>query len=330
VLPSNSETLGALAETGIAVDVPNGYVFDTDLDCIAGSVLGDCTPVSPVGSPRVCVCQADSVVVHDLEVRGTRALAVLAWSSVTVQGNWSITPGAGGVAADAMTPATAGGSYSTVGGGGGRPAYGTPELVPLVGGMGGGGVNGGVGGGALQITAGDTVRVDGTVNVPGGGASSNCDTNNMLTGSGGASGGGLLIEARHVEIVGGIAANGGGGGGGAIRRQSNGDVRCGGSGENGIVSRTVYARGGSGATVSCSGHTYAHGGYGGEGSLLETVGGDFTQGDPGSYSTCSYWDAWSGGGGGGAGRIRINTDSTPCGCSGELSPMATFGTVVVQ
>ncbi len=327
VLPSNSTTIGGLEQTGITLDVADGYVFDTSSNCHGGSALGDCAPVTLAGSTEICVCRADTVTIHDLEVRGSRSLAILAWSSVTVQGNMVMTPGTG-VGDAASAPGTAGGSYGTVGGNGGPAEYGGPALVPLAGGMTGRGTFGGTGGGALQITADALVRVEGTINVPGGGAGSNCSST-TLVGSGGGSGGGLLLEARDVDIVGGVAANGGGGGGGSIRRSDDGTIRCGGSGDNGVASATMGADRGSRATVTCGGSPYAYGGYGGYGSVGDGAGGDSSTPRSDDSSSCSFWAGYGGGGGGGAGRIRVNA-SNACGCTGFLSPTPTYGVVNVE
>jgi hypothetical protein len=104
-----------------------------------------------------------------------------------------------------------GGSYCGVGGSGfatappaaaGGRTYGTPELMPLLGGSSGGGAPyGGSGGGAIQIVAGSsiTVRTFGSINAGGGGY------------VGGGSGGAILLEAPTVSILGAVAANGGAG-----------------------------------------------------------------------------------------------------------------------
>ena len=339
VLPSNSQTIGALEQTGITLDIANGYIFDTDADCYAGSALGDCEPVTPLGTPAICVCRADTVTIHDLDVRGTRALALLAWTSVTVQGNVVIEPGAG-LGAAYGTDGSAGGSYATAGGNGGAPTYGNAELVPLVGGMTGQGSSGGTGGGALQITADQLVRVEGSINVPGAGAShASCSAMPPdPIGHGGGSGGGLLLEARHVNIVGGAAANGGGGGGGAARF-SDGSIGCPymAPAGSGVVSATVAAAGEGGRLVRCTvdGHTVGYGGTGGAGSIADGGGGNSTPTKSGSDQNCSTTDGsgiagFAGGGGGGARRIRINTFAGACGCTGILSPTPTYGTAVVD
>jgi hypothetical protein len=261
VLPSNSQSVGVLEQTGTTLDVETGYVFDTDSDCYDGSALGACAPVTPVGSPAVCVCRADTITIHDLEVRGSRALAILAWTSVTVKGNVVVDQGVG-LGASYSTDGTSGGSYSTLGGSSAAPTYGNAELVPLVGGMSGQGATAGVGGGALQITADALVRVEGSISAPGGGA---------------------------LGQLGGLAC-----------------------GPDGV----------------------GHGGGSGSGSIGDGPGGDSSAPRSGSYTGCTTTDytvyGLDGGGGGGAGRIRVNTFSDACGCTGFLSPTPTYGTVVVD
>ncbi len=131
-----------------------------------------------------------------------------------------------------------GGGAATAGGDGGGTmqglgipgiACGTPQLVPLIGGSGGGagGVNpgaitggrGGGGGGALQITAGHTLASSGTLTAGGNGGETGHPVNGGGGGGGGGgAGGGILLEGSTVTLAGGsiVAANGGGGGGNAI------------------------------------------------------------------------------------------------------------------
>lgn len=192
-----------------------------------------------------------------------------------------------------------GGSYCGLGGKGGQgetnpaskggKAYGSPELLPLVGGSSGGGgatVNssGGTGGAAIEFAAGLSISISltGVINVGGVGGHAN--------GGAGGSGGALLLEAPSVAVHGVLAANGGGGalndGGSSGQPGQPGDTAALGSGVTGGV--------GSAAVVV----------NGGDGSL-----------GTGNNS--------SGGGGGGAGRIRINTASGKADLSGAtLSPAA--------
>lgn len=180
---------------------------------------------------------------------------------------------------------------------GGAP-YGTPELVPLIGGSSGGGgpaasldESGGQGGGALQLTAGTRIRVmtAGRISVGGGGGRSN--------GGGAGSGGALLLEAPSLVVAGILAANGGGG---AI-------FNGGASGQAGMATETRAL--GSVATA-------------GQGSSATDVNGtDGTVAAEGEVTVNSPNSA--GGGGGGAGRIRLNTTSGAAMTTGKLSPALT-------
>jgi hypothetical protein len=202
--------------------------------------------------------------------------------------------------------------------------------------MSGQGATAGVGGGALQITADALVRVEGSISAPGAGALGQlgglaCGPDGV--GHGGGSGGALLLEARHVDIVGGAAANGGSGAAGGLQFH-DGSAGCGSAGMAGLASGTVAATSGSSFYAKCQNHLVAFGGGGGSGSIGDGPGGDSSAPRSGSYTGCTTTDytvyGLDGGGGGGAGRIRVNTFSDACGCTGFLSPTPTYGTVVVD
>lgn len=184
---------------------------------------------------------------------------------------------------------------------GGAP-YGSAELSPLLGGSAGGGgtaaslsQSGGQGGGAIQLSAGQRVRVTvaGQINVGGSGGHSN--------GGGAGSGGALLIEAPIVTIGGTLAANGGGG---------------------------ALFNGGSSGQAGQPGATRAMGSAltAGQGSSASEVDGTDGTATAGSANS-------AGGGGGGAGRIRINTTSGTATTTGAIispaltTPCATQGTL---
>jgi hypothetical protein len=207
-------------------------------------------------------------------------------------------PGGGGKGNSAAMAAGAGGGGFCGAGGrgsgvadagvfaaGGMP-YGNVELVPLVGGSGGGSALGGFtptlgtnhGGGAVQIVSGDSILIGdvGVVDMGGGFPNS---PSSSVEGGGGGSGGAILLEAPSVTVNGVLAANGGGGGGGYLQH-----------GLPGQPSSTPATGGGLGG--SGSGGTVASGSDAKIGSANDKAGG----------------------GGGGAGRIRINT-----GCGGMLT-----------
>lgn len=167
--------------------------------------------------------------------------------------------------------------------------YGSPEIVPLVGGSAGCGNNGdtsgqgrGGGGGVIQISAkGEIiVREFGAITAGGGGG--------LGGGSAAGSGGAILLEAPKVTILGVVAANGGGGSGGP-------DAQNGRPSDQAAAGSTQYGTGGRGS----AGATIA--------------GGDATQVSPNLAAS----------GGGGAGRIRINTATGSATITGTVSPSFT-------
>ena len=127
------------------------------------------------------------------------------------------------------------GSTGAYNGGSGGARYGTPFLLPLLGGSGGGGsaayrVGGGAGGGAILLASSTAIRVNGSVVADGGPAGlwgytsngggsggairviapsfsgSNLYSSISAQGRGGASGGRIRIEALQNSFVGGIYA----------------------------------------------------------------------------------------------------------------------------
>lgn len=148
----------------------------------------------------------------------------------------SVTGGAGfGVGGGARVEAVglqldtigAGGSYG-VAGGNGRPPYGNPSLVPLVGGSGGGSASnfvyggiygGGGGGGAICMACQQSIQISGSIRANGGFGAPSGLANGGKSGSG--SGGGIRIVSDILSGNGSILANGGssgiGGGAGRVR-----------------------------------------------------------------------------------------------------------------
>ncbi|MBW2732708.1 MAG: hypothetical protein JRH20_09980 [Deltaproteobacteria bacterium] len=161
----------------------------------------------------------------------------------------------------------------------------TLSLVPLRGGCGGGagggsfkdGGPGGAGGGAIQLSAGTTLIVDGEgIYAAGGGGGGGHETD---AGGGGGSGGSILLESVEVHVTAAtpITANGGGGGAGGP------EGLAGASGEDGIHD---VSRADGGVAV------YPTGSGGAGGAIWHLPGA-------GGYSS------HAGGGGGGMGRCRI-------------------------
>jgi hypothetical protein len=182
-----------------------------------------------------------------------------------------------------------GGGFCGVGGLGSAPAgatpasggmtYGTPELVPLVGGSSGGSTDAfnviNHGGAAVELVSGTSILIGaaGFINVGGG--------EGNQSGNGAGSGGAILLEAPSVTVRGVLAANGGAGSAGGVAQYGQAtDQPALGS----TRPPAIGGNGSAGATAS-----------GGNGTPDTTPPG------------------WYAGGGGGAGRIRINT-----GCGGTL------------
>jgi hypothetical protein len=153
----------------------------------------------------------------------------------------------------------------------GGVAYGTPDLIPLVGGSAGGTsttaavIEEGRGGGAIQLVAGTEIIIgdSGIINMGGGGGA---------YGAGGGSGGAILLEAPTVTVKGVLTANGGSGGSNSSRGQ--------------VSQPTDQAALG--------------GGKGGKGAAGGTANG--SAGNEGGGASLAL-----AAGGGGVGRIRINT-----------------------
>lgn len=168
---------------------------------------------------------------------------------------------------------------------------------------------GGWGGGALQISVGTTLTVNGggiiTAHGAGGGGGASGE---RIGGGGGGSGGAVLLEGAEVRVNGGsyVTANGGAGG------EGSGDTVAGGTGQNGDNNSATPA-------TSPDNGCGANGGSGGTGTDLPGTGGAR------ETSNCnSIANKPGGGGGGGVGRIHFRA-STACTIAGAalVSPAQT-------
>ena len=146
-------------------------------------------------------------------------------------GGGGLGPGGGGGGAPygGLARAGGGGSYLTPGGQnieGGAPGalYGTPTLVPLLGGSGGGGAagwvgnstgaGGGGGGGAIVIAAGTsaaatTITVNGAIKATGGLGGQGCYPPGAVACGGGGSGGAVRLTAHTLAGTGSVDVRGG-------------------------------------------------------------------------------------------------------------------------
>jgi hypothetical protein len=264
------------------------------------------------GLPLAIIALGDITVLGTIDVHALGDTAYGGGFESTQNNQKGAGPGGGpaatGVATSTLGAGAGGGSYCGKGGQGALEAnapapagtatapYGTPEIIPLVGGSSGGSgsFGAGAGGGAVQLVAFGRFSMDANsyINVGGGGGQPAVSSNAGDDSGGGGSGGSILIEAASVQIAGILAANGGGGGGvSAMGHNATPDA----TGAAGGASMGVGAGGTGGAGASIDGTTPA------------SV-------DPGPV----------GGGGGGTGRIRINTMSgSAVLTNATLSPAAT-------
>lgn len=300
----------------------SGDGFDAGAFCY-GTLAPACFPMAPTGGVTltgaldtttdarcstgpVCAIGAETLVIDTLDVTGSRPLALVAMTTLTIAGKLdaSSTPNRIGPAANSMacsipTPAGnggnpgggAGGSFGTRGGTGGKGAMaggaaggipGAPQqpttlLGGCPGGAGGGAAGtigvGGNGGGAVALYAGTKIQIDQSIRAVGAGGHGGITASGG--GGGGGSGGMIVLEAPMIIALGEVFANGGGGGEGA----NGGD-----DGENGKES-------GSFAGVAAGGNN-SGGGNGGPGFAGTMAAG------PGATA-----GGGAGGGGGGGGGV---------------------------
>ena len=329
--PSNSDIIGTIEDNGLSKNASGS--FDTDNDCVSGSALGDCQLVPVTGGVDICTCRLSSLTIgSSLHITGTAALAILAWDTITINGSVDIsatgsTSGPGAITQQDEEASNwrggKGGSNGTAGGNAGdepRP----PKLTPLEGGQAGqdgcGGRKGGGGGGALQLVAGTSINISGSIHAGGGGgAGGQYDPDDQcIGGAGGGSGGSLLVEAPNVSYSGTYYANGGSGGGGGNNTGQEGEA-----GKDALSSSDPVQGGQGRDGASCALYGAIEGGDGGAGSSGDSQGGDGQDYDSNQCPDLFPY-VGGGGGGGGAGRLRINTRAD-CQCTGLFSPSPSNG-----
>jgi len=329
--PSNIslEGIDASALGDFVVDRANCNIRSEEksVDCGDMSKLGFAIITQP-GAGKIGVYVARNIRIEpntSLRVDGTFAIAIVALESFEVLGGIDAgarqdgrSPGGftnqgkeqfagggpGGGGAGSATNGGGGGSYCGIGGksaaltnrtaAAGGTAYGTPELIPLVGGSAGGSAAlpfTGSGGGAVQLVAGKVFTLGAAAYVnAGGGGGTFVGAAGSQHGAGGGSGGAILIEAPKTVLTGTLAANGGAGG------------------------AKEYGKDGTPDAVAATSDSLPNGSTGGAGSANEAKDGaaaTFVDGDNAP------------GGGGGAGRIRVNNDEEKnIPLTGKLSPSA--------
>jgi hypothetical protein len=311
-----------VAEANCTIDTESKLIGCIDNDLVAYVV------VDQPGAGKIGMYVAKSVRIEPnagLRTRGTYALAIVALDSFDVQGKIDASAqsdyesaggfrvvgsnarggGEGGGLEGSATNGAGGGSFCGVGGkgaaiaggtpGAGGKRYGSPSLVPLVGGSAGGSgvLNGGTGGGAVQLVAGKTFTLGASalITVGGGGGGSVGAASNQH-GGGGGSGGAILIEAPQATIQGTLLANGGAGGAKATGMDAAAKIDG----------------------MRATSDELLHGSGGGEGSGNANDNG----------SDATWFDGDNApAGGGGAGRIRVNTLTGNTALSAKvLSPSA--------
>ncbi len=273
--------------------------------------------------PNVMVIQVGSLTIEDdddtIDVTGDKPLVIVATRTIDLGGRLDASadlavPGSGGFAS-ALGPGAGapgvgssltadggggGGSYGTAGGRGGNPMGGAAGAVygaatSLQGGSGGGvpslpttcTVAGGAGGGAVQLTALESITISGRIHVGGGGGEGGktCSSDGAGGGGGGA-GGMIFLEAPMLLGSGVLGALGGGGG------------------EGGSTQGVYVGVVGEDATFDSAGRGGSSGNSGGDGGLGATSAA------PGGQGTDATSEGNGGGGGGGGGRIYYQTTGT--------------------
>jgi hypothetical protein len=311
--------------------VADSGTIDTSqtITCTGGTVVQD----SP---PEICVVRYGSITVPTgvtLKVIGSRALAFVADSSVTIDGVLNIGavapadgPGGGTVLSGSALANHRGGGgagFATAGANGGADTDGTgaagggkatdPSLLTaLVGGTrsargpgAGIGLSGGGGGAATLIACRGQVAVSGTIAAGGGGGgggSPGTIAGQMFGGAGGGAGGNVVLQGLSMSVTGQMFANGGGGGAGCP---------C-----NGVIGATGL-NGAASMTPAAGGSTFGNEGGGGSGGVQGTLPAVGLH-PPGTANSP----------GGGGGSIGFFQTYTPMGVIPALAPIAaspTFG-----
>lgn len=291
------------------------------------------------GQPDACIVafthvESCSIGGDLVRVVGHRPLVLVATDSLETGGllvdseNGLRAPGANPAACAAgksLAGGGAGGSFMTKGGSGGDGAVGAGNLgAPAVvgaptrlrGGCPGDGADDvrGNGGGAIYLLAGNTIRINGPINVSGaGGAGGDVGGGG---GAGGGAGGMIVLVAPTVIVSDGSAQRSGGspllyaaGGGGGAGGLASG---AGSPGGDVIPSGFPNFGPGYGGGNYCTPPCTPENGKGGAGS---SGSGD---GAPGGAGTSS---GGGGGGGGGIGYIRVNSPNGPPAASAAWTPI---------
>jgi len=232
-------SLGALTltDSDVTIDLPpDGRLNYTTVTIPSGRFLN--FRRNALNTPVILLAQGDVVIDGVIDVSGSQAPGSPPIGGFGGPGGFDggkpgfgddtppgdgYGPGAGGAGQESGDVTGAGsGTYSSVSGSGSSTSkggtYGSPLLIPLIGGSGGGGTfgspgnGGGGGGGAILISSNTKIRISGNARVDANGGGNRGSSLNA--GSGGA----IRLLAPRVEGTGALRAFGGGGGGdGRIR-----------------------------------------------------------------------------------------------------------------
>ncbi|MEZ5447472.1 MAG: hypothetical protein R3F45_17130, partial [Gammaproteobacteria bacterium] len=338
----------ALVLTGTAtIDTSAGTIADGD-----GHAIVAATSIAMSGGREIFVVSVGSLTCQDVQVVGTRALAIVAAGDVKISGLVSLSAdhdaaGAGAVLDPGLCrgdPARdASPSFSASGGGG----FGLP------GGRGGGAWL--VAGGAGGLDDGDATNVPLRGGCTGGFPPQGAHELPSILTSPGAGGGAVQVSTRGtITISGMIAANGGGAKGftGMWVPQCLGSAPCArglGGGSGGAIlleAANVVVLAGAGIVANGGAGHFGQVGFASNGLLSEdpapgsfhagypkggdggALGSPAEAGESGGNTTLSE----GAGGGGGVGRIRINLPPGATFDQGPpiISPAATIGSVGVR
>ncbi len=230
-----------VADANVTVTLPpDGRLHYTTITVAAGRTLRFAR--NELNTPVMLLAQGDVVVDGTIDVSGSAGPGNPPIGGIAGPGGFDggkpgfgdgFPPGdgygpggGGGGSANQASSGAGGGGYGTASGGGGSIghglAYGSPLLIPLIGGSGGGGQEGfpggggGGGGGAILVASNSRIRVAGTGSIISRGGSWRGGALNA------GSGGGIRLLAPTVEGSGSVdvTPSGAGGGAGRIRIDS--------------------------------------------------------------------------------------------------------------
>ncbi len=354
--PSNGLTM-AFDEATQAPDLilMGAATIDTD----AGTIVDQSGPRTPptstltAGLPiGVFVIKANNVTANAITVNGTKALAIVAGGTITINGNVNLSArrdvSGPGSLDNSCRAGSAGAGNNMGGGGGGGGGFGTA------------GGKGGTGGSPVTV-AGTAGAVAGNVELvplrggcPGGNAfNRSLDADPAVSDPGGGGGAVQLVAGAEILVKAGafISANGAGGKGNnqtifCLVNTPCGDGEGGGSGGAILLESpkiTIEATGGlaaNGGGGSCQLSADAQSGQNSATPAAGQVcGGDTGSGGAGAAGTTAALGGANGtganpvggGGGGGAGRIRVNMPlSATFMPDGTVSPTSTRGVLGVR